>query len=1014
MMSRFFAVPLALALSTCLVVPASAATVVDLGSFLPIGINRHGVVVGDILDFNADDAVGHAGMWANGVLTPLPERPGVVLTDALAISDTGRIVGLEYVDGNNVHAIFWDGAVLPTQIGPLSNGYDFSQAVDVDALGNVVGSTTVDGPPHYLFGFYAPAGGGPIPVGVGDLDADQGNSRVGAISGDGATLLGEVTGTDSADGYYLWSTATPAAPGIKLDITPDRNAFSLFGGSIYSPLLIQNTLANDGAVFGFKEAGEVRTWFLRTPDGTETPIVGLAAHNGINARHLVVGTLFTGNMMDPVRAAKWDPTTKTVTDLNTLLPPSSGFVLYDALAISDTGDIVGLGVHDGVEVGFLLRSPALTAQAVASPAQVKIDPNINDAIQVVVTLLNSTEQTLAGVAATGAPTVAGTGAVEAVGAPVPPSVDLAPGQSGTITYTFKPTKAGKVTLTFPGFADASGTVQNDEGSVSTGEVKIVDVTVEVTVTPSSLASDSSRNSFGVVRIKVIDSKGQPIVGQRVRLKVPRWFGALRDRTPSLLVCDDAGARIYPPGENPILDNVRIATTGSSGELVYGLWLGTDRTAPPSTQLFVPAEAIDDAGALISEGGKLVDIATPTQGPAPGVDLAKRQLDERQTSELPPGQRQDPAGVTGRGAPTAVLQSLIRWLESERERGFPALQNVDFGPITTIDGTQAGVVFFPRGQGALVLEHLRSEAGANPPGGAFVLQMEVSQLDPRGRHEVQWTRDLMSLATWETTRPLNALGIENAAKPIRGRAVAATGVVTSDPNAFFGFPYATASPTGGYAGSCLPVMNGVGVDVHSPVTLLVKDAAGGGVGFDAAGAYTNELEGGTYAGGEPSQYLLPPGTFTADINGTDSGKATIVLTASGASGVTAKTVALKAKAGKTGTLEFDDSLAAPRGTFNKRRLKVKGGVPLAISGLKRRVKVQRGDELTLSVRDAFGSPVQGARVHATGKGFDASTVTATDGSAAMPLLLTKSVRMTVEVSGAGLETKKVKVAVKVRK
>ncbi len=1011
MMSRF---PLVLALAICLVPPVSAATVVDLGSFLPIGINRHGVVVGDILDFSDDDSVGHAGMWANGVLTPLPERPGTVLTDALAISDTGRIVGLEYVDGNNVHAVFWDGAVLPTQIGPLSNGYDFSQAVDVDDFGNVVGSTSVDGPPHYYYGFYAPAGGSLTPVGVGDLDVDQGNSRLGAISGDGTTLLGEVTGTDSADGYYLWSTASPAAPGIKLDITPDRNAFSLFGGSIYSPHLIQNALASDGAVYGFKGTGESRTWFLRTKDGVETPVVGLAAHNGINARHVIVGTLYTGNMMDPVRAAKWDPTTKAVTDLNTLLPPNSGFILYDALAISDTGDIVGLAFHNGVEVGFLLRSPALTAQAVASPAQVKIDPNINDVIQVVVTLLNSTEQTLTGVAATGAPTVAGTGAAEAVGAPVPPSVDLAPGQSGTITYTFKPTKAGKVTFTFPGFADASGTVQNDEGPVSTGEVKIVDVSVEVTVTPSTLASDSSRNSFGVVRIKVTDSKGNPIVGQRVRLKVPRWFGALRDLTPSLLVCDDAGTRIYPPGENPILDNVRIATTGSSGELVYGLWLGTDRTAPPSSQLFVPAEAIDDAGALISEGGKLVDIANPNQGGAPGIDLGRGALNDRQTAELPESQRLDAAGITGRGAPTAVLQSLVRWLESEREKGFVALQNVDFGPITSVDGTSAGVVFFPRGQGAAVLEHLRSDGGANPPAAAFVLQIEVSQLDARGRHEVQWTRNLMPLATWETTRPLNTLGIENPATPVRGRAIAATGVVTGDPNAFFGFPYPTASPTGGYSGSCLPVMNGVGVDVHSPVSLLVKDAAGGGVGFDAAGAYTNELEGGTYAGGEPGQYLLPPGAFTADINGTGSGRATIVLTASGASGVTAKTIVLKAKAGKAGTLEFDDTLGSPRGTFNKRKLKLKSGVPLAITGLKRRVRVRSGDELTLSVRDVFGSPVQGARVHATGKGFDASAVTATDGSAALPLLLTKSVRLTVEVSGAGMETKKLKVAVKVRK
>jgi hypothetical protein len=293
-----------------------------------------------------------------------------------------------------------------------------------------------------------------------------------------------------------------------------------------------------------------------------------------------------------------------------------------------------------------------------------------------------------------------------------------------------------------------------------------------------------------------------------------------------------------------------------------------------------------------------------------------------------------------------------------------------------------------------------------------LLIEIAQLE--SKYIVQWTRDLMPLATWETSRPLNSGGIENSESPVRGPAVSAAAMFTSEPSAFFGFPYPTISPTGSYSGSCLRVMSGVGVDVHSPVSLLVKDAAGNGVGFDAAGAYSHTLEGAAYSTGEPSSYLLPSGAYTADINGTGSGPATIVMTSATGGGVVAKTITLKAKPGKTGTLTFDDSLAAPKGTFNRRKLKVKTGIALKIDGLKKRVKVHGGDELTLSVQDAFGAPVQGARVHATGRDFDASTVTATDGSAAMPLLVAKSVKLTVEVSGPGLRTTKKKVGVKLLK
>jgi len=59
-----------------------------------------------------------------------------------------------------------------------------------------------------------------------------------------------------------------------------------------------------------------------------------------------------------------------MTDLNTLLPAGTGWILTAATAINDNGDIVGIGLLDGQVHGFLLTSgqtqpPAPTEQPVA-------------------------------------------------------------------------------------------------------------------------------------------------------------------------------------------------------------------------------------------------------------------------------------------------------------------------------------------------------------------------------------------------------------------------------------------------------------------------------------------------------------------------------------------------------------------------------------------------------------------------------------------------------------------------
>jgi hypothetical protein len=645
------------------------------------------------------------------------------------------------------------------------------------------------------------------------------------------------------------------------------------------------------------------------------------------------------------------------------------------------------------------------ATAAAAPAEVQLE-DAAAVITVTVTLQNTGTDALTNLAPAGDPAVSGGGEVEKTSGPTPASVDLAAGASATITYTFKPTKAGPVTLTFASFGGQSSTGPIDSGGpVETNQVLVKeDVTIEVKLEPASLATDSSAASGGIIRAKVTNAKGEPSKGRRVRIKFPQYYLGPIDFEPRVLICTTDGSLVFPPGANPIPLDAAFATTPDSGEVTFQLWVGTQRR---SDAMLVTADAVEEDGTLLATDGD-----TTALGPIGGSlapSLAAR-LNETQQAQLPEAQRLDAAGITGRAAPLEVLQSLVRWLSVERERGLSHLQGIDFVPITSQDQTNAGVLFYARGELQALLARLQ---GTPTAVGALVLQVEVSQLDPLGRHEVLWLGGLMPLDTWETTRPLNTFGIEDQGRPVRGPAVAAVGLVTASPYAFLGYPYPTAGApaAGGYGGGCVPALNGVGVEVHSPVALLVKDAQGHGVGHDASGVYVNDVPGAVYDAGEPATYLLPPGSYQTDIVGTDKGPATLVLSAPGAT----STFTLKAKAGKTGTISFDHTLASATGTFNKKKLKGGAGVPITVAGVKKRIKVRSGDPLTLTVTNPFGAPVAGARVHATGNGFDAETLTGADGVATMPLVVTKATKkLTVTVDGAGVQPKTLKLKVKLLK
>jgi probable HAF family extracellular repeat protein len=98
--------------------------------------------------------------------------------------------------------------------------------------------------------------------------------------------------------------------------------------------------------------------------------------NGINASDQAVGWSGTadGSMS---RAFLWQ--NGAMSDLNTLIPSGSGWILTTATAINDAGQIAGSGLHAGQPRAFLLTKPignsseALVAAVLPSSRSVRVD-----------------------------------------------------------------------------------------------------------------------------------------------------------------------------------------------------------------------------------------------------------------------------------------------------------------------------------------------------------------------------------------------------------------------------------------------------------------------------------------------------------------------------------------------------------------------------------------------------------------------------------------------------------------
>jgi probable HAF family extracellular repeat protein len=235
----------------------------------------------------------HAVTWSSGL-----SIKKLATGFAEAINGSGEVVG---TDGSN--AFLWSGTTK-TDLRTLGGSGYQSVAFSINSVGQIVG--------------YAP---------TNDLDQTQ--------------------------CAFLWTPTSPnGTSGMMQNLDPlGSPGFGSVGMAINASGQVAGSYGGGPQAFLYSGG-------TRYDLGTIAEVGGTSEARGINVSGVVVGFTF-GEAPEVDHAWVWIPsqpngTSGQLTDLNSLIPSGSGWVLNRATGINDAGQIVGTGTINGVSHGFLL------------------------------------------------------------------------------------------------------------------------------------------------------------------------------------------------------------------------------------------------------------------------------------------------------------------------------------------------------------------------------------------------------------------------------------------------------------------------------------------------------------------------------------------------------------------------------------------------------------------------------------------------------------------------------------
>jgi probable HAF family extracellular repeat protein len=318
--------------ASCTAAPPTGYTVVDLGSLGTgsdaFGINSKGDVTGE---FFVSAIKAHAFLWtAAGGMQDLGLLPGGTFSVGLAVNNSDEVVGYGDGTGFKQHAFLWTASGGMQDLGALGSMANASFAYGIDDAGRIVGGAYDDSDSEYSTAW--------INARLRTLGPKSfGEAR--AIS----PTAGYVAGLDKKGDAFVWRKS---AGFTDLGRLPGGNISFAYG------------VNNFGNAVGYSDFGDPAhntTAFFWSP-GTGIISMGTLGGNpsqaqGINDQCIAVGWSIIFNTIDE-HAFVWSQPSGII-DLNTLLPPNSGWTLTNAYAINASGQIVGSGEISGRFDGFL-------------------------------------------------------------------------------------------------------------------------------------------------------------------------------------------------------------------------------------------------------------------------------------------------------------------------------------------------------------------------------------------------------------------------------------------------------------------------------------------------------------------------------------------------------------------------------------------------------------------------------------------------------------------------------------
>jgi probable HAF family extracellular repeat protein len=338
-----FAAALAMALSSPAFAGLPTYTVEDLGApsgqtSAALAVNRFGQPVGTITNGTTVTAAAFKG----GAF-PLPGLPTSGPSSANGINRGGVVVGVACLPVNEAcqqHAYRWQQSAY-IDLGTL--GGATSEANGVNDGGDIVGGADDASGVHHAFYYH---------LGIfNDLGTLYGtNTHANAVSTSGLA----VGGGNTADNAYMHAWIF--------------QAHKLKDIGLLDGLTVGNSEAlavnNKGITTGWSYANNqgTRTHIFRwSPGGTMDDLGALpggangARGNGVNYLGTIVGAS-DYDASGATHAVAIKASSKTPVDLNTVLDPitGAGWVVESASAINDSGQIVGVGTHNGVRHAFRL------------------------------------------------------------------------------------------------------------------------------------------------------------------------------------------------------------------------------------------------------------------------------------------------------------------------------------------------------------------------------------------------------------------------------------------------------------------------------------------------------------------------------------------------------------------------------------------------------------------------------------------------------------------------------------